>query len=73
MSKCYLEIYFLENSFLDLQVLKLEECGLGLNKIGSRLQGNRRYESGVSVEKELCYLSIPAVTKDTVFIEQSQK
>ena len=50
MSKCYLEIHFLENSFLDLQVLKLEECGLGLNKIGSRLQGNHRYESVVSVE-----------------------
>ena len=57
--KCYLKIYFFWTCWCT--VSKWGECGFGLNKIGSRLQGNRRWQPVVLVEEELYYLSISAV------------
>ena len=59
LSKCYLETYFFWSCICT--VSKWEECGFGLNKIGSRLQGNRRWQPVVLVEEVLFYLLILAV------------
>ena len=58
MRKCYLEIYVFWTCMCT--VLNLKKCGFESNDIGSRLQGNRRWQPVVSME-ELYFLSTLAV------------
>ena len=69
----YLEIYFFWTCICT--VSKWEECGFGLNKIGSRLEGNWRWQPVVLVEEELHYLSILTVIypKDIVLLYNHRK
>ena len=72
MRKCYLEIYVFWTCICT--VLKWKECGFESNDIGSRLQGNRRWQPVVSME-ELYFLSTLAVifSQDIVLLYNHRK
>ena len=73
IGKCYLEIYFLWTCICT--VSKWEECGFGLNKIGSLLPGNRMWQPVILVEEALYYLSILTVifSKDILLLYNYRK
>ena len=56
------QIEILKQCICTCTVSKWKECGFGLNKISSQLQGNRRWQPMVLLEEELHYLSISTVT-----------